>query len=39
MQKRFEQYGISMAKLDGKTSTKEKNHIKMRENLFSHPVL
>ena len=28
MQKRFEQYGISMAKLDGKTSTKEKNHIK-----------
>ncbi len=26
--KRFEQYGISMAKLDGKTSTKEKNHIK-----------
>lgn len=28
MQKRFEQYGISMSKLDGKTSTKEKNHIK-----------
>ena len=28
IQKRFEQYGISMAKLDGKTSTKEKNHIK-----------
>ncbi|MGA1931982.1 transcription-repair coupling factor [Arcobacter sp. YIC-464] len=28
MQKRFEQYGFPMAKLDGKTSTKEKNHIK-----------
>lgn len=28
MQRRFEQYGISMAKLDGKTTTKEKNHIK-----------
>ncbi len=28
MQKRFENLGISMAKLDGKTSIKEKNHIK-----------
>ncbi len=28
MQKRFALYGISIAKLDGKTSTKEKNHIK-----------
>ena len=28
MQKRFENLGITMAKLDGKTSTKEKNHIK-----------
>lgn len=28
MKKRFEQYGFPMAKLDGKTSTKEKNHIK-----------
>ena len=28
MQKRFEQYGFPMAKLDGKTTTKEKNHIK-----------
>ncbi|MDD2639967.1 MAG: helicase-related protein, partial [Arcobacteraceae bacterium] len=28
MQKRFEGFGLKMAKLDGKTSTKEKNHIK-----------
>ena len=28
IQKRFESYGVTMAKLDGKTSTKEKNHIK-----------
>ncbi|WP_072680031.1 transcription-repair coupling factor [Arcobacter sp. LA11] len=28
MQKRFEEYGIRVAKLDGKTSTKEKNQIK-----------
>ncbi len=28
IQKRFQQYSISMVKLDGKTSTKEKNHIK-----------
>ena len=28
IQKRFESYGVTMAKLDGKTSVKEKNHIK-----------
>ena len=28
IQKRFESYGVTMAKLDGKTSAKEKNHIK-----------
>ena len=28
MRKRFEQFDVKMAKLDGKTTTKEKNHIK-----------
>lgn len=28
MQKRFESFGIKMAKLDGKSTTKEKNHVK-----------